>query len=179
MSRKLLINIHLYLASFLAPIIIVTAISGGLYLLGYKGHMEEVSLYKGSATEFNNKAKDMKVEVASLLKRHNIEADFEYVKGGGSVFFTRPTSREHYVILLKKDQLELRKQTPDLIKTIVELHKGHGPLAFKTFQKILAIGLLFIVISGLWMGLSSPKLRNKSLISSALGGVLFLLLALI
>jgi hypothetical protein len=179
MSRKLLINIHLYLAAFLAPVIIITAVSGGLYLLGYKGNVEETSIYKGPSLEFNASAKDMKVEIVNLLKMHNVDAEFEYVKGGRNVFFTRPTSKENYVILLKQDQVEIIKQTPDLIKTIVELHKGHGPLAFKTFQKLLAVGLIFIIISGLWMGLSSPKLRNKSLISSLLGGFIFLILAFV
>jgi hypothetical protein len=179
MSRKLLINIHLCLAAFLAPVIIITAISGGLYLLEYKGSVEKASIYKGSASEFNNKATDMKSEVTKLLKLHNIDTDFEYVKGGGNFYFTRPTSREHYVISIKKDELEIVKQSPDFIKSIVELHKGHGPLAFKAFQKLLAVGLLFIIISGLWMGLSSPKMRNKSLASSALGGLVLLLLVLL
>ena len=178
MSRKLLITIHLYLAAFFAPILIITAISGGLYLLGLKGSVEKKLVYTGAATEINVNAEDMKLEVSNVLSKAGIDADFEYVKGGGDFFFTRPTSKQHYVLEIENEQLKITKRTPDLNKVIVELHKGHGPLAFKTFQKILAAGLIFIVVSGLWLGLSSPQLRSKSIIASGLGGLIFLLLAL-
>ena len=177
MSRKILVNTHLYLAAFLAPIIIITAISGGSYLFGYKGSVEKEVVYTGEVSEFNFEANDIKQEVNNILTKINIKADFEYIKGEGDGYFTRPTSKEHYVFSKINNQLVITKQTPDLIKVIVELHKGHGPLAFKAFQKLLASGLIVIVISGLWLGLSSPKLRKKSLISSALGGLVFLWLA--
>ncbi len=179
MSRKILITIHLYLAAFFAPILIITAISGGLYLFGEKGSTQVEVLYTGASSEFNVKAPDLKLEVSNFLLKLGEEASFETVKGGGDVFFTRPTSKTFYVFEIKDEYLEVQKQTPNLNKIIVELHKGHGPIAFKIFQQILAIGLLIIVVSGLWLGVTSPiMLRNKSLIASGLGGAIFLILAL-
>jgi len=34
MNRKLLVTVHLYLASFFTPAVLLVAISGGLYLIG-------------------------------------------------------------------------------------------------------------------------------------------------
>ncbi|MCW8878117.1 MAG: PepSY domain-containing protein, partial [Kangiellaceae bacterium] len=71
MSRKLLINIHLYLASFMAPILIMIAVSGGLYLMGFKGSVESSSVYKGTLEEFNQNAEDLESEVTRLLSANN------------------------------------------------------------------------------------------------------------
>ena len=41
MSRKTLMTIHLYLAAFFTPMLLIMAVSGGLYLLDIKGNMEK------------------------------------------------------------------------------------------------------------------------------------------
>jgi len=163
----------------MAPILVVIAVSGGLYLMGYKGTVETTSLYKGQLSEFDAKTKDLEAEVTRFLKTQGIEADFDYVKKGGNNVFTRPTSREYYVIQTKakgNDQgIELFHNKPDFIKTIVELHKGHGPTIFKTFQKFVALGLLVVLLSGLWLGLTAPRLK-KVTIGLASGGIATVLL---
>ncbi|MCW8877439.1 MAG: hypothetical protein OQK51_10305, partial [Kangiellaceae bacterium] len=102
---------------------------------------------------------------------------------GGNNFFTRPTNREYYVIRVKnrgKEQgIEITHQKPDFIKSMVELHKGHGPTIFKTFQKVVAVGLLFILISGLWLGLTAPRLRKITMGLASGGLAAFLLFAFI
>jgi hypothetical protein len=45
MDRKLLITIHMYLAAFFAPAVLLVAISGGLYLAGVKGNVEQETIY--------------------------------------------------------------------------------------------------------------------------------------
>ena len=44
MNRKLLITIHMYLAAFFAPAVLLVAISGGLYLIGVKGEVEQETI---------------------------------------------------------------------------------------------------------------------------------------
>ncbi|MEH6569550.1 MAG: hypothetical protein V7709_10765, partial [Halioglobus sp.] len=55
-------------------------------------------------------------------------------------------------------------------------HKGHGPSAFKTFQKAFAVGLLFIILSGLWLGISAGRLRQSTLLTATAGALVFALL---
>ncbi|MEW6990163.1 PepSY-associated TM helix domain-containing protein [Colwelliaceae bacterium 6441] len=176
MSRKLLVKIHLYLATFLAPIIIMIALSGGLYLFGYKGETIKTPVYSGSASEINLQAKDIKTEVNRIFKQVGIEHEFEYIKGNSQVAYTRPTSRDYYVLSIDGDRFNIIKEQPDFIKTIVELHKGHGPQSFKTLQKITAFGLIFILVSGLWLAFSTPSMRKISLIITAAGATTFLIL---
>ena len=177
MSRKTLVTIHLYLATFLSPIILMMAISGGLYLFGLKGNVVETSIYSGPSREVNLSSSNPKQEVKRMLSSIGVDHDFEYIKGNKKIAITRPTSRDYYVLRIQGEELTITKEEPDLIKTIVELHKGHGPTSFKWLQKITAFGLCFILLSGLWLALKSPGLRKNSLIISGLGLVLFIVLA--
>ena len=91
---------------------------------------------------------------------------------------TRPTSRTHYVIELSEG-VAISRAEPSLQAAMMELHMGHGPTAFKTFQKFFAAGLIFIILSGLWLGLSSSRLRPRTLAAAAGGAGAFLLVLLI
>jgi hypothetical protein len=171
--RRLLINIHLYLAAFLAPMLLLVAISGGLYLLSIKGEVtrESVTLPAGSLLDAS--APTLAADVRALLADAGVAHEFEYLRIGGNKIVTRPTSREHYQFDIGAAGVTATRNTPDLQARMMELHKGHGPGLFKDFQKVLAVGLMFIVLSGLWLGLSAPGLRNKTLLSSVAGLVVF------
>jgi len=180
MSRKLLISIHLYLAAFFAPAIILVAISGGLYLIGEKGSVVKEQIYEGLHPELVTDSPTIKADVDALLAKAGVsDYDFEYVRAGGKTLYTRPTSRDHYIIRLgSAGSLTIELAQPDFQARMMELHKGHGPGAFKTFQKAFACGLFLIVMSGLWLGLAAPGLRTKSLLATVAGGVILLVLVL-
>lgn len=178
MSRKLLANIHLYLAAFFAPIILMIAISGGLYLFGFKGSVATEQVYQGQASEINLNAEDLKKEVTSILAKAGIEVDFDYVKSRGTTLQTRPTSREYYSLSVTDQQLTIVKETPDFVKSLVELHKGHGPTVFKTLQKITALALILLLITGLWMAFTRTSSAKKSLMVTITGFAVFFVLAL-
>jgi hypothetical protein len=181
MDRKLLITLHLYLSAFFAPAVILVAVSGGLYLLGVKGNVAMESVYTGPAVAFELDADSstLKGDVAGLLGSAGVtDFDFDYVKVKGDLLYTRPTSAEHYQIKLTADAVEVIHARPSLQNRMIELHKGHGPSAFKTFQKIFALGLLLVILSGLWLGISAARLRPKTLLSSGAGALIFVLLLL-
>ena len=92
MSRKLLINIHLYLAAFFAPMVILMAISGGLYLVGIKGEqrVESSVLLPGS---LNPDSVQLEEDVRALLDQAGLGGDFEQVKVRGREVSTRPSNR--------------------------------------------------------------------------------------
>ncbi len=176
MNRKLLINIHLYLATFFAPCVLLVAISGGLYLVGVKGSVETTAVYTGPAA-IDSSADDLKEQVDTLLATAGVaDFDYEYVKVKGNTLYTRPTSREHYIINLSEGAAEVQFAEPSLQKRMIELHMGHGPGAFKTLQQAFALGLLLIFLSGLWLGLASVQLRRGSLITVAAGSLVFAVL---
>jgi hypothetical protein len=177
MDRKLLITIHLYLAAFFAPAVLLVAISGGLYLAGIKGQVEQQVIYRSSNTSIDSKSTTLNADVAALLAEAGVEPySYEYVKVSGVSLYTRPTSSDHYIITPNEDGVEVIYARPSLQSRMIELHKGHGPSAFKTFQKAFALGLMFIIISGLWLGISAARLRRSTLLTATGGAVIFTLL---
>lgn len=177
MSRKLWINIHLYLAAFFAPMLLLVAISGGLYLIGEKGTVEKETVALPADARLDPSAKDLKPQIEQLLGAAGIKHTFEYVKVKGNTLFTRPTSRTHYQFNITDAGISATRNEPDLQGSMIELHKGHGPTLFKTLQKALAVGLLIIVLSGLWLGLTSAGLRLTTSLVTGLGLVAFILAA--
>lgn len=179
MDRKLLITIHLYLSAFFAPAVLLVALSGGLYLVGIKGSVEHESIYRSDAVTIDGNSNNLKSDVAALLASAGVNSyDFEYVKVKGKTLYTRPTSSNHYIVKLNSDDLEVIHAQPSLQSRLIELHKGHGPTAFKTFQKAFAAGLIFIILSGLWLGVSAARLRRSTSLTMAAGALVFGLLLL-
>lgn len=179
MNRKLFITIHMYLSAFFAPAILLVALSGGLYLLGIKGQVEQTSIYSSAETTLDTQSASLKTDVAELLAEAGVEGySFEYVKVKGAKLYTRPTSAQHYVITLRDAGLEITHASPSLQSRMVELHKGHGPTLFKTFQQVFALGLVLIILSGLWLGLSADRLRKSTLLTAGAGVAVFALLLL-
>ena len=177
MDRKLLITIHMYLAAFFAPAVLLVATSGGLYLAGVKGEVEQEAIYSSSDATIDSKSASLHADVAALLADAGVESySYEYVKVSGANLYTRPTSSNHYIIKSNEDGVEVIHARPSLQSRMIELHKGHGPSAFKTFQKAFAVGLIFIILSGLWLGISTARLRRSTLLTATAGAVVFALL---
>ena len=179
MSRALFIQIHLYLSAFFSVAVILVATSGGLYLLGVKGSMEttRVAVLPETAMQL---VEPSKANVLMVLEQAGVSGfDFDYVKDRGSVLQTRPTSRPYYQLTKSGEAVEIDYVVPSLQKSMMELHMGHGPSKYRIYQQIFAAGMLFIIVSGLWLGLSSPRLRKPTAIAAGGGFILFGVLALL
>lgn len=179
MNRKTLITIHHYLAAFFAPMVFLAAISGGLYLLDVKGGVSSESILGPVATTLDPNSTNLKDEVDAVLAQAGIEFDYEYVKVSGNTLYTRPTSKQHYALTLTDGQVTVVRQSPTIQKRMIELHKGHGPQWFKSFQKLFALGLFLIIFSGLALGFTSPLMKRKTLATSLTGFVVFAALVLL
>ncbi|MAT93627.1 MAG: hypothetical protein CME59_13600 [Halioglobus sp.] len=177
MNRKLLITLHMYLSAFFAPAVLLVAISGGLYLVGIKGEVKQDVVYRADGMSIDSDSATLKADVTELLASAGVQAyNFEYVKVKGSSLYTRPSSADHYIINIEPTGLEVVHARPNLQSRLIELHKGHGPTAFKTFQKIFAAGLVLIILSGLWLGISAARLRRSTSLTLAAGALVFALL---
>ena len=179
LNRSFFISLHMYLAAFFAPFIFLVSMSGGLYLIGVKGSVEQTPVFQSVDYAIDTGAEDLKSRVDALLTAAGVTGyEYEYVKVKGDTLYTRPTSREHYVINLGEGVEVIRAQ-PSLQSAMIELHKGHGPTTYKTFQKLFAMALLLIVSSGLFLGLSATRLRPRTLATSLAGFAAFTLLVLL
>ncbi len=175
--RRFLMHCHLYIAAFVAPAFILMAVSGGLYLLGIKGEVTKIPLELPADATLDFSSSNLKDDVSALLAAQGVQHRFEYIKKGANSAVTRPTSRISYEVTLEGGRLVANRVEPNLQKTMIELHKGHGPTLFKTYQKLVAISLILVVLSGVWMGLTSKALLKKTAITSGAGLIVFVLLA--
>lgn len=177
--RKNLILAHLWLAGLMAPAFALHAISGGLYLMNIKGSVstERVSLPAGSTLDF--KSGTLESDVRSLLETAELESDFEYIRNRGTVIQLRPTSRTYLEFEQTPQGLSATRVKPDTVKSLMELHMGHGPQLFKTYQKFVAVLLLAVVLVGILVGLLAKAYRRQTVIAVAIGGVVFVLLGFV
>ncbi|MDC0068323.1 hypothetical protein OAL10_05960 [Gammaproteobacteria bacterium] len=172
--RSLWIKIHLYVAAFFLPMLLAMAVSGGLYLLGVKGSVDSTPVSLSATKALFADSRTLDRDVRELLNANGIAHDFEYIKVSGNKVITRPTSTNYYEFIIHEDEAQATLNRPDLIKSLVELHKGHGPLFFKDLQKLMALGLLIVLLSGFWLGASSAGLRVPTLLTTIAGLSLFL-----
>lgn len=173
MPRSLFITIHLFLSSFFAAVVVLVAFSGGMYLLGVKGSLEttEVGSTTGGAALMADASKD--AVLGALAAAGVTDFDFDYVITRGDTLLTRPTSRTYYGLTVDGDTVTVTRNVPSFQKRMQELHFGHGPSLYREFQKVFAAGMIFIILSGVWLGLSSSRLRKQTLIAAGSGLLVF------
>ena len=172
--RSLWIKIHLYVAAFFLPMLLAMAASGGLYLLGVKGSVDSTPVSLSATKPLSADSGTLVNDVRELLNANGIDHDFEYIKVSGQKLITRPTAADYYRLTIHESEVQATLNQPDLIKSLVELHKGHGPLFFKDLQKLMALGLLIVLLSGFWLGASSAGLRVPTLLTTVAGLLVFL-----
>ncbi len=175
-TRKLFVTLHLIFAGLLAPAFLLLAITGGNYLLGNKGSFEKtpIALSQGASLDF--KSSSLEDDVRKFLLDNDIDHDFEYVKNRGTTIQLRPTSRKYIEMTQSVEGLKASWVEPSLQAGFMELHKGHGPKLFKTYQKLVALGLIGVVFGGILVGLMAPAYRRRTIISTALGVLIFVVL---
>lgn len=173
MPRSLFISIHLYLSSFFAAVVVLVAFSGGMYLIGVKGSVAttEIGTTTGGAALMADPSKE--AVLGALAAAGVTDFDFDYVITRGDTLITRPTSRTYYGLTVDGDAVTVTRSTPSFQKRMQELHFGHGPSLYREFQKVFAAGILFIILSGVWLGLSSSRLRRQTLIAVGSGLLVF------
>ena len=175
-ARKYLVLAHLWFAGLMAPAFALHAISGGLYLMNVKGEVstERVSLPAGSTLDFESAT--LESDVRSLLETANLKSDFEYIRNRGSVIQLRPTSKTYLEFRQSPQGLSATRVKPDTVKSLMELHMGHGPQMFKTYQKFVALFLLGVILGGISVGLLSKAYRRQTGIAVVIGTFVFVLL---
>ena len=177
--RKYLVLAHLWLAGIMAPAFALHAISGGLYLMDIKGKAatERVSLPSGADLDF--KSATLEADVRALLTQANLNHDFEYIRNRGTVIQLRPTSKTYLEFKQTPQGLTASRVKPDTVRSMMELHKGHGSQIFKSYQKLVALLLLGVVLGGILVGLLAKAYRRQTTIAVVMGIVTFILVGFV
>lgn len=171
--RKYLVLAHLWLAGLMAPAFALHAISGGLYLMNIKGQAATERVSLPASVDLDFKSPTLEADVRTLLISANLKHDFEYVKNRGNVIQLRPTSKTYLEFKQTPQGLSATRVKPNTVRSMMELHKGHGPQLFKTYQKLVALLLLGVVFGGILVGFMSKTYRRQTLIAVVMGVVVF------
>lgn len=178
MNRKLFLNIHLYLAAFFLPFLLLMPITGVSYLLGEKG--AKVSRVEFSTNEVPPQDKNQQKEwIKNQFENNKTDFDWEYIKPNGNDLILRPSSKDHYIVSVQADKTDFIKIEPNLLLKLIELHKGHGPSLFKSLEISAGIGLIFLTISGIFLSFYSRSLRKKFLLPLIIGSIVTILAIII
>ncbi|ASK89450.1 hypothetical protein [Sphingorhabdus sp. SMR4y] len=175
-TRNLLVLVHLFLAAFLAPSFLLVGLTGALKLAGVEASIEDIPIELPAETRIDPDSPTLKQDIAAVLATQNIHLDIESVRSRAGKMTTRPTSRTFARINQTPDGLEASLHKPGFQYAMMELHKGHGPALFKTYQLIAGIALFLVIVGGLVVGLMARPYRRKALASLALGSIAFLAL---
>lgn len=177
--RKYLVLAHLWAAGIMAPAFALHAISGGLYLMNIKGEAstERVALPTNAKLDF--KSETLEADVRTLLESANLKHDFEYVRNRGSLIQLRPTSKTYLEFKQTPQGLSATRLKPNAVRSMMELHKGHGPQLFKSYQKLVALLLLGVVLGGILVGLLAKAYRRQTIAAVILGILSFILIGFV
>ncbi len=173
MKRKNWIWIHVLLAGLFLPFFFILPLSGSLILL-----KEEGSATKTFAFEVEKNFTNDEKEIRKIFKDQNIDYDFEYIRTRGDRFMTRPTTRTYYEVEGHDGRMQFFKVVPSFLRTLKEMHFGHGPKLLRTFEMIFGFAFIFVNISGLILMFGLKKMLPIFMGSLALGTLTFLSLLL-
>lgn len=173
-SRNYIVKTHLILASLLMPFLLLMPLSGVFYLLDIKGEtVNEFSFVVSEPIPFEAEAKIQFFR--EQFKKNNIDFEFESIKDAGKELIFRPTTKLYYTaILIPENDIRVYKSKPNLVKKLIELHKGHGPKILRILEIIFGISLITIALSGVWIAVITKPYRKPMLISFSIGAIVIL-----
>lgn len=175
--RNWLVLAHLFMASALAPAFLLVAITGAMDLIGIEAELVETKLVIPDGIDIDPDNSAVEQDVAAVLSANGIPANFESLRIRPELITTRPTSRDFVRIEKINGSWSATLNEPDLQYSMMELHKGHGPAAFKTYQIVAGIALFLVIFGGLLVGLLAKAYRTKTGAAFVVGTGAFLLLA--
>ncbi len=171
-------KLHVLIAVFILPIAIMFFVTGAFYTWGVKGEyettvqklhlktplQEELSYLVNVAEEELNKQQVSLPTGKAKIKKIGQSFQLEWT-GSSKDIILEPT--------LDPLIAQLKIKNTGWHRHFVQLHKAKGGVAFKVYATILAVGLLFLLVSGFIMAWQLPKLRKMTLISTMLGLTFF------
>lgn len=180
-NRSVLMKVHALLAAFILPVAIMFFVTGAFYTWGIKGgydttvhkvylkkplqnnHQELVSLAKEELNKRNISAPTGQAKIKTIGNSFKLEWS-----GSSMDVIVQPTSEPLIA------QIEIKNA--HWYRQFVQLHKAKGGILFKVYAAILSTALLILLFTGFVMAWQMPKFRRITLISTALGITVFVVM---
>lgn len=185
MNRTFLTKLHLVLAAFMFPAIVMFLVTGALYTWGEKGDWSESSYEVALSEPFAGQSQGDLTSIAVQVLLENdiaIPSGKENLSGEGAEQSLGWTGARSEVSVKGTDDplvAEVAVKEASFHRWLVQLHKAKGSTAFKAYATMLAAVLFLLVASGLILGLQVKALRRLTLVSSVAGFGAFVIFVLL
>ena len=183
-ARYKIIQIHMMLAAFLMPIAIMYFISGALYSLEIKGHVDKQIIPLQLNQPFiPNLDLLSQISKQALLDRSLPlpSGEPELKKNKGS--YELRWSDLKYAVKLRPTRnpmtVNLTFRERSLLTQVMRIHRAEAGSVFKVFTFVMVAGLIIMFASGIYMAQTIPKFRRPTLLAIAAGFITFLTLTLL
>ena len=179
-KRIIFIKVHLYISGIIIILLSLYTLTGSLHLLGDFESETSKIVYEQTGIHKNSKS-ELESYFRTKLNELSPGYRFDYMKGSNERMMTRPTSRDYYTLSYNKqnEDIVIELKSPNLVKKLMEFHKGHGPKLSRSVLGVMGFFIFFSVISGLWLGLSLKAYRKTTVLTTLSGLILFAILFLL
>lgn len=177
-TRATLTKLHMLLAAFIFPAIVMFLVTGSLYTWGVTGEYVSTDHPLTLTQPLANDETQLVSLAQTELDRLGISAPSgrPRVRSMGDAFQLEWTGSQRDVIVepgaTPLEATLIVKET-SWYRYIVQLHKAKGGTVFKVYAAMLALSLFILVASGLAMALMVRAYRSMTLMASAAGVVAF------
>lgn len=182
--HRLLVRWHMLVAAFLFPAILLFLLTGALYTWGVKGDYVSRDYQIALTAPLTDDQDALQAITAKALAERGIAVPTgqpSVRKTGDSVQFDWSGSNRDVSLVPGDDatSAKLTVKDTDWHRYFVQLHKAKGGTAFKVYAAVVALGLFFLVTSGLIVALRVPNMRRGAIAGSVVGLIAFVGIAAI
>ncbi|MAU40734.1 MAG: hypothetical protein CMF31_03845 [Kordiimonas sp.] len=166
-NRLTWMKLHGYIAVFFLPLALLYVLTGTLYLVDVKGDAEVTRFPVETITAWPETGEDAEDVMTTLLEAKGLSLPGSMVKGRPNDYFWLGL-RSSAHLSLKNDpgaevlNIELVHQEYDLMRSMVEIHKGHAGLIFRIMGIIFGVFLTTVLVTGAVLSLKSVAMRQTS-----------------
>lgn len=169
------------LAGFLLPIAILYFISGALYTLEIKGHIEKKAITLRLERPFTPDIERLTqiTEKALLERKLPLPKAEPLLRKRRGAYELRWNDLAHVVTLTPgRDAFTatLTLKERSTLTQVMRIHRAEAGIVFKALAIIMAVGLIMLFATGIYMALVIHRLRRPLLIAIVGGIVTFLTL---
>lgn len=172
------------LAALVLPILLMYFISGILYTFDVKGHIKKQKIDIILVQPVRLHLDDLAAITEKSLIEHHLpipDGDMSLKKKKSSYLFRWGDLK--YVVSVKTTKnpniLKMTVRERNFLTQVMRIHRADAGLAFKVIPLILLTGMLFVLLSGIYMALTIPKFRNPVLYTMGLSTALFLVMFMV
>lgn len=182
-TRKNLLHLHVCLAAFALPFLMVYMITGVLYTFGNKGAWLEQPPFEITLTDSapNVEAIQKAVSAALIEKKLPVPSGGFSLKGENANWeFRWGGSQSDVVVRTTSDQkAEVKVMKASLHRYLVQLHKAKGGEPFKYMASFAFFCMFLVMLSGVLTGWQIKSYRYEIISMLGFGLIAFIITALL